>query len=152
MAKEYLERMDRTIDRSRKRGPSLAIVRERSLLNHKELLAKAAKLKSKSKFTVELSEDEDGSAAIAVRGYDERGEPVGREFTDWEAHLFQHEFDHLDGILFPYRVVDPRHMVTAEALERREEWPSDWPTPGAREAPIRQIRPADPPGGLTPKD
>ncbi|MCZ6552639.1 MAG: peptide deformylase [SAR324 cluster bacterium] len=92
------------------------------------------------------------SAAIAVRGYDERGEPVGREFTDWEAHLFQHEFDHLDGILFPYRVVDPRHMVTAEALERREEWPPDWPTPGAREAPIRQIRPADPPGGLTPKD
>lgn len=81
-------------------------------------------------------------AAIAVRGRDERGESIGREFTGWESHLFQHEFDHLDGILFPDRVADPRHMVAAEQLERRAEWPPDWPAPGAREAPIRAIRPA----------
>ena len=82
------------------------------------------------------------SAAIAVAGYDEQGERVGREFTDWEAHLFQHEFDHLDGILFPYKVTDPRHVVSAEELERREEWPPGWPVAGAREAPIRVIAPA----------
>ncbi len=80
------------------------------------------------------------SAAIAVRGLDERGEPISREFTGWEAHLFQHEFDHLDGVLFPYRVADPRHIVTAEELEQREGWPEDWPAPGARDTPIRTIR------------
>ncbi len=80
------------------------------------------------------------SAAIAVRGNNERGERVSREFTGWEAHLFQHEFDHLDGLLFPYRVADPRHVVRAEELERRHEWPPDWPAPGARDAPIRVIR------------
>ena len=80
------------------------------------------------------------SAAIAVRGYNERGESVNREFTDWEAHLFQHEFDHLDGLLFPYRGADPRHRVRTEALAQRDRWPAGWPAPGAREAPIRTIR------------
>ncbi|HKJ00770.1 MAG TPA: peptide deformylase [bacterium] len=80
------------------------------------------------------------SAAIAVRGYNEHGEPVSREFADWEAHLFQHEYDHLDGVLFPYRAADPRHVVCAEALEQRDAWPADWPAPGAREAPIRAFR------------
>jgi peptide deformylase len=79
------------------------------------------------------------SAAIAVRGYDARGEALSREFRDWEAHLFQHEYDHLDGVLFPYRAADPRHVVRAEELQRRESWPPDWPAPGAREAPIRVI-------------
>ena len=80
-------------------------------------------------------------AAIAVRGLDRRGQPLAREFKGWEAHLFQHEFDHLDGLLFPYRVADPRHLVTAEALERREQWPDGWPAPGGRDAPIRKIMP-----------
>jgi peptide deformylase len=81
------------------------------------------------------------AAAIAVRGLDERGEPLSREFKGWEAHLFQHEYDHLDGMLFPYRIADPRHMVTAEELERRGEWPRDWPAPGGRDAPIRVMAP-----------
>jgi len=80
------------------------------------------------------------SAAVAVRGLDAQGQPLNREFTGWEAHLFQHEFDHLDGILFPYRVADPRHMVTTEALEQRDQWPPDWPAPGAHNAPVRVIR------------
>jgi hypothetical protein len=31
-------------------------------------------------------------------------------------------------------------VVRAEELERRHEWPPDWPAPGARDAPIRVIR------------
>jgi peptide deformylase len=77
--------------------------------------------------------------AIAVRGLDAQGGALVREYKDWEAHLFQHEFDHLDGVLFPYRVTDPRHLVTAEALEQRDGWPADWPTRGGRDAPIRKI-------------
>lgn len=80
-------------------------------------------------------------AAITVKGLNDRGEPQIREFTDWEAHLFQHENDHLDGMLFPYRLADPRHMITSEALEQRKDWPEDWPAPGAKTAPVRMIAP-----------
>ena len=79
--------------------------------------------------------------AIKVDGYDRYGRPLSREFRDWEAHLYQHEHDHLDGILFPYRVSDPRHMVTTDELKHRDRWPGDWPVAGAREAPIRVLNP-----------
>ena len=79
--------------------------------------------------------------AIKVDGYDRYGRPLSREFRDWEAHLYQHEHDHLDGILFPYRVADPRHMVTTDELKHRDRWPDDWPVAGAREAPIRVLNP-----------
>ena len=79
--------------------------------------------------------------AIKVEGYDRYGRPLSREFRDWEAHLYQHEHDHLDGILFPYRVADPRHMVTTDELKHRDRWPGDWPVAGAREAPIRMLNP-----------
>ena len=80
--------------------------------------------------------------AIKVDGYDRYGRPLSREFRDWEAHLYQHEHDHLDGILFPYRVSDPRHMVTTDELKHRDRWPGDWPVAGAREAPIRVLNPS----------
>ena len=79
--------------------------------------------------------------AIKVDGYDRYGRPLSREFRDWEAHLYQHEHDHLDGILFPYRVADSRHMVTTDELKHRDRWPDDWPVAGAREAPIRVLNP-----------
>lgn len=74
-------------------------------------------------------------AAVAVRGTDARGEASAVEFRGWAARVFQHENDHLDGMLFPYRTADPRHLVTAEALDSREDWPADWPAPGARDTP-----------------
>ena len=83
-------------------------------------------------------------AAVAVRGYNERGEPLSREFTGWSARLFQHEFDHLDGMLFPYRAADPRHLVTLAELEDRANWPPDWPAPGARDAPLGEVVPDEP--------
>ena len=79
---------------------------------------------------------------IKVDGYDRYGRPLSREFRDWEAHLYQHEHDHLDGILFPYRVADSRHMVTTDELKHRDRWPDDWPVAGAREAPIRVLNPS----------
>ena len=78
-------------------------------------------------------------AAVAVRGHDARGEAVSRELAGWEARVFQHEYDHLDGMLLPYRAQDPRHLVMSEQLECREEWPDDWPAPGARDAPLGDV-------------
>jgi peptide deformylase len=73
-------------------------------------------------------------AAVAVRGYNHRGEKLSREFRGWDARVFQHEYDHLEGLLYPYRLRDPRHLVTVQELERRAEWPKHWPAPGARDA------------------
>mgnify|MGYP002641457111 CR=1 FL=1 len=78
-------------------------------------------------------------AAVAVHGLDAQGTPLHREFRGWEAHLFQHEFDHLDGVLFPYRAGDPRHVVRVEEFAQRATWPKDWPAPGARDAEVRDF-------------
>lgn len=40
------------------------------------------------------------SVSVAVEGLDENGEPVRLEGTDLLARVFQHEIDHLDGVLF----------------------------------------------------
>jgi peptide deformylase len=52
--------------------------------------------------------------AVAVAGYNADGERVSREYKGWPARVFQHELDHLDGLLIPYRVQNPRHLVTLE--------------------------------------
>ncbi len=78
-------------------------------------------------------------AAVAVQGYDAHGHQVSREYAGWNARVFQHEFDHLDGMLFPYRAQDPRHIVTLQELAARATWPPDWPARGARDAPLGEV-------------
>jgi len=41
---------------------------------------------------------------IQYRGYDEYGNLIEREATGFHARVFQHEFDHLDGILYPDKI------------------------------------------------
>jgi peptide deformylase len=72
-------------------------------------------------------------AAVLVRGLDGEGQERKHEFTGWEARIFQHEYDHLDGMLFPYRLRDARHLALVDVLEQRTGWPADWPGPGARD-------------------
>lgn len=38
--------------------------------------------------------------AITVKGQNRRGQPVTLKLKDWTARIFQHEIDHLSGILF----------------------------------------------------
>lgn len=45
---------------------------------------------------------------IALSGFDRAGRPLAFEVRGYSAGTFQHEIDHLDGILFPHRVEDPR--------------------------------------------
>ena len=45
---------------------------------------------------------------IAVAGYDREGVYQSFEVRGYSAGTFQHEYDHLDGILFPHRVTDAR--------------------------------------------
>jgi len=43
---------------------------------------------------------------IRYRGFDQYGEPVEREADGFHAVVFQHEYDHLDGVLYPDRIVE----------------------------------------------
>lgn len=43
---------------------------------------------------------------IVYRGYDETGMLIEREAEGFHARVFQHEYDHLDGILYPDRIED----------------------------------------------
>ena len=38
--------------------------------------------------------------AITVKGQNRHGQPVTMKLKDWTARIFQHEIDHLNGILF----------------------------------------------------
>lgn len=45
---------------------------------------------------------------IAISGYDRNGDPLRFDVRGYSAGTFQHECDHLDGLLFPHRVSDPK--------------------------------------------
>jgi len=49
---------------------------------------------------------------IRVTGFDRAGRRLDFELRGYSAATFQHEHDHLDGVLFPHRVEDPRTFCT----------------------------------------
>jgi peptide deformylase len=55
---------------------------------------------------------------IRYRGVDTDGRPVGREATGFHAGVVQHEYDHLDGILYPMRLTDFSLFGFNEDLDR----------------------------------
>ncbi|MFB4274914.1 MULTISPECIES: peptide deformylase [unclassified Nonomuraea] len=56
-----------------------------------------------------------------AKGFDMYGEPVTLEGTDLMARCFQHETDHLDGVLFIDRM-DPKQRKLAMKAVREAEW------------------------------
>ncbi|TVQ29704.1 MAG: peptide deformylase [Geminicoccaceae bacterium] len=58
----------------------------------------------------------------AYRGFDRDGRPVSGEAMGFHARVLQHEVDHLDGILYPMRMLDPRDIAytkeTTHLIER----------------------------------
>ena len=48
---------------------------------------------------------------IRYQGTDHRGEPIDRIASGLHARVVQHECDHLDGLLYPYRMTNLRHLV-----------------------------------------
>ena len=55
---------------------------------------------------------------ILYRGYDANGQLIEREATDLHARVFQHEYDHLEGIIFLDRVSDVNSLGFHEELVR----------------------------------
>jgi peptide deformylase len=60
-------------------------------------------------------------AAVEVSYLDRDGRRVRERVRGLSAGTFQHELDHLDGVLFLDRVEDPRTLTTWEAFRRFHE-------------------------------
>lgn len=54
---------------------------------------------------------------LRVTAWDRHGAPIDRVVEGLSAGTFQHECDHLDGVLFLDRVTDPRTFTTWESFE-----------------------------------
>ncbi len=59
-------------------------------------------------------------ARVRYRGVDCEGAVVAREVEGFHADVVQHEFDHLNGILYPMRVTDYGRFGFSEEVGRAE--------------------------------
>lgn len=53
---------------------------------------------------------------VEVTGFDRSGQPIKVDASGWQARIFQHECDHLDGTLYVDKMV-PRTFRTVENLD-----------------------------------
>ena len=56
---------------------------------------------------------------IRYQGYDQHGNRIDREASGFHARVVQHECDHLDGILYPFRIADLRHFGYIDTLTEK---------------------------------
>lgn len=59
---------------------------------------------------------------IRYQGYDIQGQPINRIAEGFHARVVQHEYDHLDGILYPLRIKDMQYFGFEDELKSRT-WP-----------------------------
>ncbi|HEX3573453.1 MAG TPA: peptide deformylase [Rhodopila sp.] len=60
------------------------------------------------------------ASRIRYRGVDCDGNVTEREATGFHARIVQHEYDHLDGILYPMRMTDFRYFGFTDELDRAQ--------------------------------
>lgn len=58
---------------------------------------------------------------VRYTGVDAEGQPVSREVTGFHAGVVQHEYDHLDGVMYPMRMKDFSLFGFNEELARAAE-------------------------------
>lgn len=56
---------------------------------------------------------------IEVEYLDREGELQRQELTDFVARIFQHEYDHLEGIVFLDRVVNSKDLMTEDEYQKQ---------------------------------
>ena len=62
---------------------------------------------------------------INYEGYDMNGNLIKQEAIDLQARIIQHEFDHLNGILYINRLVDPKAYGFSEEIKKYWQEKSD---------------------------
>ena len=55
---------------------------------------------------------------VTVRGYDREGKEIRIKAKDWLARVFQHEIDHLDGVLFIDHLSRLKRQMALKKLEK----------------------------------
>ncbi|HEV7741198.1 MAG TPA: peptide deformylase [Pseudolysinimonas sp.] len=65
------------------------------------------------------------SELAVLRATDLDGQGFKVEASGWLARIFQHEFDHLDGVLYADRLIEPLHKAALKVARKR-----GWGTPG----------------------
>ncbi|RMG90548.1 MAG: peptide deformylase [Chloroflexi bacterium] len=58
--------------------------------------------------------------AIRVRALDRHGKKISLRLQGWTARIFQHEIDHLDGVLYIDKLTAPENFWTEEAFAEAE--------------------------------
>jgi peptide deformylase len=58
---------------------------------------------------------------VTVRGLSRTGKPIKVKSEGLEARVFQHEIDHLNGVLFIDRIDDRSQLHKVETEEEEEE-------------------------------
>ena len=81
------------------------------------------------------------SEEVRVTGIDLDGAPVLIHVTGWRARIMQHEFDHLNGILYIDRLDDSDWKTTQKIARKR-----GWGKPGQQWMPGEEHLDAGPPG------
>lgn len=57
--------------------------------------------------------------SVRVRALDRHGNKIRLRMHDWDARIFQHEIDHLDGVLYIDRLTGPENLWTEEAYQEQ---------------------------------
>lgn len=60
-----------------------------------------------------------------LRAVDADGKPFEITAHGWLARIFQHEYDHLDGVLYADRLLHPHSKAVAKAIKKKS-----WGSPG----------------------
>uniref|UniRef100_A0A7S2G3S3 Peptide deformylase n=1 Tax=Octactis speculum TaxID=3111310 RepID=A0A7S2G3S3_9STRA len=76
-----------------------------------------------------------------LRGLDENGKLREVYLDGLSARIAQHEFDHLDGILFPQRTPGLEFIVPAASFEEKDRWAPQWPSEGSRSTALGELSP-----------
>eukprot|EP01083_Nonionella_stella_P194791 718207_1 len=64
-----------------------------------------------------MNGDVQRSKWIKVEAQNLKGKKMKKKFKGWEARIFQHEYDHLDGTLYPDRLTDEGKGLVKERLD-----------------------------------
>ena len=68
--------------------------------------------------------------AVHLVGLDLDGNEISLEATELEGRVFQHELDHLDGILYIERLDEDQRKAALKAIRQMSFTPDDAPAPG----------------------
>jgi len=61
------------------------------------------------------------SEAIRIRAQNRQGKKVKMRLTGWTARIFQHEIDHLNGVLYIDKLTAPENFWTDEEFHKMRE-------------------------------